>query len=542
MALPQDDDVVQGQLMKWTNYIHGWQPRWFVFANGVLSYYLSQEEVELGCRGSFKAAAIDINVRQDEPHKFDLIIPNEQELFLEASDAKELQRWIVALQTAKLAQKNIDSSASSNSANSGPQPTSAGLRHIKDIRRQLLHQVTSIQARIQNIQETPINELKKELGSKLKRDTAKANELCVALARAVRELHVAAPASGGGMAPSDIESDTEERFRPETPSRRQFPTGLLPSPAPRHASNTSAPSPPPWELDSPAKLPVMVGNAAAPSNEPARPASPPDQFEDATSEPSTPQAARRTGLAPLALDTPNTPKRNAADRTFFSQMEHKFGDVTIHGDDGIDTREFLEACRCIVPFLNSVGSTTFAPVKSDINGNISKLQGHFDANPVRFNSLQSLVLSEIDAYVWDAAKLRDCATHFPLPWTETLWQQVGLPPTLSYGSSAPLSLSTSCSLRWSWGQKQLWQQQQRRTSRRSNSITTGLCAASSLLLLARFLTVMTFSALSGPPRRKLSLETWPNSHGRSRHTSLSSTHSTKATISRSKCIFETHCW
>eukprot|EP00050_Salpingoeca_kvevrii_P018842 m.79246 g.79246 ORF g.79246 m.79246 type:complete len:513 (+) comp8177_c2_seq1:196-1734(+) len=397
MALPQDDDVVQGQLMKWTNYIHGWQPRWFVFANGVLSYYLSQEEVELGCRGSFKAAAIDINVRQDEPHKFDLIIPNEQELFLEASDAKELQRWIVALQTAKLAQKNIDSSASSNSANSGPQPTSAGLRHIKDIRRQLLHQVTSIQARIQNIQETPINELKKELGSKLKRDTAKANELCVALARAVRELHVAAPASGGGMAPSDIESDTEERFRPETPSRRQFPTGLLPSPAPRHASNTSAPSPPPWELDSPAKLPVMVGNAAAPSNEPARPASPPDQFEDATSEPSTPQAARRTGLAPLALDTPNTPKRNAADRTFFSQMEHKFGDVTIHGDDGIDTREFLEACRCIVPFLNSVGSTTFAPVKSDINGNISKLQGHFDANPVRFNSLQSLVLSEIDA-------------------------------------------------------------------------------------------------------------------------------------------------
>eukprot|EP00050_Salpingoeca_kvevrii_P018843 m.79247 g.79247 ORF g.79247 m.79247 type:complete len:348 (+) comp8177_c2_seq1:719-1762(+) len=126
--------------------------------------------------------------------------------------------------------------------------------------------------------------------------------------------------------------------------------------------------------------------------------------------------------------------------------------------------------------------------------------------------------------------------------TQTLWQQVGLPPTLSYGSSAPLSLSTSCSLRWSWGQKQLWQQQQRRTSRRSNSITTGLCAASSLLLLARFLTVMTFSALSGPPRRKLSLETWPNSHGRSRHTSLSSTHSTKATISRSKCIFETHCW
>ena len=85
---------LEGRLHKWTNYVSGkrpeqqcelyctyslkdairlyifkyfrsflstgWQPRWFVLEDGVLSYYLSAEEVQQGCRGSLNVASCDI--------------------------------------------------------------------------------------------------------------------------------------------------------------------------------------------------------------------------------------------------------------------------------------------------------------------------------------------------------------------------------------------------------------------------------------------------------------------------------------------------
>lgn len=39
----------------------GWQTRWFVLKNGILSYYKSQEEVNQGCKGSLKVQACEIN-------------------------------------------------------------------------------------------------------------------------------------------------------------------------------------------------------------------------------------------------------------------------------------------------------------------------------------------------------------------------------------------------------------------------------------------------------------------------------------------------
>ena len=39
----------------------GWQPRWFVLDNGILSYYKSQDDVNNGCKGSIKMAVCDVN-------------------------------------------------------------------------------------------------------------------------------------------------------------------------------------------------------------------------------------------------------------------------------------------------------------------------------------------------------------------------------------------------------------------------------------------------------------------------------------------------
>lgn len=35
------DPEMKGWLSKWTNYIKGYQRRWFVLSNGLLSYYRS---------------------------------------------------------------------------------------------------------------------------------------------------------------------------------------------------------------------------------------------------------------------------------------------------------------------------------------------------------------------------------------------------------------------------------------------------------------------------------------------------------------------
>ncbi|XP_042301881.1 pleckstrin homology domain-containing family A member 3 isoform X2 [Sceloporus undulatus] len=51
---------MEGVLYKWTNYITGWQPRWFVLDSGTLSYYDSQDDVCKGSKGSIKMAVCEI--------------------------------------------------------------------------------------------------------------------------------------------------------------------------------------------------------------------------------------------------------------------------------------------------------------------------------------------------------------------------------------------------------------------------------------------------------------------------------------------------
>ena len=51
LTFPFHSDIATN-LFKWTNYINGWQERYIVLKEGVLSYYRSQNEVNYGCRGA----------------------------------------------------------------------------------------------------------------------------------------------------------------------------------------------------------------------------------------------------------------------------------------------------------------------------------------------------------------------------------------------------------------------------------------------------------------------------------------------------------
>ncbi|XP_053327411.1 pleckstrin homology domain-containing family A member 3 [Spea bombifrons] len=92
---------MEGVLFKWTNYITGWQPRWFVLDNGILSYYDSQDDVCKGSKGSIKMAVCEIKVHSTDNTRMELIIPGEQHFYLKAVSAAERQRWLVALGSSK---------------------------------------------------------------------------------------------------------------------------------------------------------------------------------------------------------------------------------------------------------------------------------------------------------------------------------------------------------------------------------------------------------------------------------------------------------
>ncbi|CAG6016412.1 unnamed protein product [Menidia menidia] len=94
-------DAMEGILYKWTNYMTGWQPRWFVLQNGVISYYDSEDDVGKGSKGSIKMSVCDIKVPPSDSTRLELIIPGEQHFYVRAVNAAERQRWLVALGSSK---------------------------------------------------------------------------------------------------------------------------------------------------------------------------------------------------------------------------------------------------------------------------------------------------------------------------------------------------------------------------------------------------------------------------------------------------------
>lgn len=92
---------MEGVLYKWTNYMTGWQPRWFVLNNGVISYYDSQDNVSKGSKGSIKMSVCEIKVHPTDNTRLELIIPGEQHFYVKAVNAAERQKWLVALGSSK---------------------------------------------------------------------------------------------------------------------------------------------------------------------------------------------------------------------------------------------------------------------------------------------------------------------------------------------------------------------------------------------------------------------------------------------------------
>uniref|UniRef100_A0A671WJ18 Oxysterol-binding protein n=1 Tax=Sparus aurata TaxID=8175 RepID=A0A671WJ18_SPAAU len=108
-------DTYKGWVFKWTNYIKGYQRRWFVLSNGLLSYYRTQAEMGHTCRGTINLATATITV--DDACNFVISNGGAQTYHLKASCEVERQRWITALELAKAKAARMQAESGGGSQN-----------------------------------------------------------------------------------------------------------------------------------------------------------------------------------------------------------------------------------------------------------------------------------------------------------------------------------------------------------------------------------------------------------------------------------------
>lgn len=88
---------MKGYLKKWTNYRKGYQLRWFVLEDGVLSYYKHQDDAGSACRGAINMRIARLHMSADEKTKFEIIGKSSVKYTLKANHEVEAKRWFWAL-------------------------------------------------------------------------------------------------------------------------------------------------------------------------------------------------------------------------------------------------------------------------------------------------------------------------------------------------------------------------------------------------------------------------------------------------------------
>ncbi|XP_020849012.1 pleckstrin homology domain-containing family A member 8 [Phascolarctos cinereus] len=419
---------MEGVLYKWTNYLSGWQPRWFLLCGGILSYYDSPEDAWKGCKGSIQMAVCEIQVHSADNTRMDLIIPGEQYFYLKARNVAERQRWLVALGSAKAcltdsrAQKEKEFTENTETLKT----KMSELRLYCDL---LVQQVN----RTKEATAASVGDVKEgiDVGTLLKSTCntfLKTLEECMQVANAAftSELLYRTPPGSPQLAvlkPSktklpimpihsalerQIELNSCENGSLNTETSNSEET-LIKSKIPLCTKPTEKGNRSSTEEHAEDHL-IVQSDGIKDDGERDVEAPPESDVEPPWEHP--------RGMNPVS-ESPGAPLEEEKElvQTFFSAMNTSFSDIELLEDSGIPTEAFLESCYAIVPVLDKLGPTVFAPVKMDLVGNIKKVNQKYITNKEEFTTLQKIVLHEVRA---DVAQVRNSATE------ALLWLKRGL--------------------------------------------------------------------------------------------------------------------
>ncbi|XP_037777788.1 LOW QUALITY PROTEIN: oxysterol-binding protein-related protein 11-like [Penaeus monodon] len=86
----------EGQLIKFTNVVKGWQARWFILNPeiGTLEYYLSESDKHERARGSIQLAGAVISPSDEDSYTFTVSPAAGESYKLRATDTKDRQMWL----------------------------------------------------------------------------------------------------------------------------------------------------------------------------------------------------------------------------------------------------------------------------------------------------------------------------------------------------------------------------------------------------------------------------------------------------------------
>ncbi|XP_029958389.1 pleckstrin homology domain-containing family A member 8 [Salarias fasciatus] len=474
---------MEGMLYKWTNYISGWQPRWFVLDGGTLSYYDSQEDAWKGCKGSIKISVCEIQVHSSDSTRVDLIIPGEQYFYLRAINAAERQKWLVALGTAKacLTDNRTKREKELQENTEALKTKMSELRLYCDL---LLQQVN----KIKEDDEGEMAETGIDTGNMVKSTCTtflKTLEECMQIANRTFNTDMATQSppgtppvaaikpqkikpvnhlnqnlgekfqnlsetSGEAVAHDNqsLDSGAEGPEEPDKPEHRGSPSGTTESEEPEELTGRA---------DSHMEQAVSTLHTTQDTSDNEHYDEPPEGDEEDEADGRTQadeeqdhngdqsqdvevssgegngvclqhQEEARSDQAETEKEEEEEEEEEGAKdsaeaedteqvETFFSTMSHRFSDISLDDDNGIPTQEFLDSCYAIVPVLDKLGSTVFAPVKMDFVGNIKKIHQKLMSDPENYPTLQSIVLHEVHTGV---AQVRNSATE------ALLWLRRGL--------------------------------------------------------------------------------------------------------------------
>ncbi|XP_072880599.1 pleckstrin homology domain-containing family A member 8 [Hemitrygon akajei] len=412
---------MEGMLYKWTNYLSGWQPRWFVLAGGVLSYYDSQEDTWKGCKGSIKMAVCEIQVHAGDSTRVELIIPGEQHFYLKAVSVAERQRWLVALGSSKacLTDSRTRKEKEINENTECLKKKVSELRLYCDL---LLQQVNSLKEDRQSDQSTSTN-LEIDMATVLRSTCntfTKTLEECMQIANASFRPELLQPTPPGSPHVAIIKSNRIKQRPPsyswrERNELKNCQNGLVikenKAKSRRRSQSEDDRQHQGTLRGSVENVEVMTDNSELPV------AAAEDSGANIELQPSA--SAEGTGKdseEPGGMNSAPDEEQESI-QTFFSAMDQRFNDIELEEDNGIPTLPFLESCYAIVPVLDKLGPTVFAPVKLDFVGNIKKINQKYITDTTKFTTLQKIVLHELETEV---ATVRNSATE------ALLWLKRGL--------------------------------------------------------------------------------------------------------------------
>lgn len=403
---------MDGALWKWTNYMSGWQLRWFVLDVGVLSYYKSQDDIHLGSRGSVKMGCCEVSHQANDPLRINLKIPPDQYIYVKATTAAERQQWLVALGTSKacLTQGND----TDNQKKPLTEPHS----------EETLHDKMSEMHVCKNILLEQIHSMKNLC--KTKEDAHEFQEAATLLSATcdafLTNLSDCVRLAKQEFTVSPISSPKQSELNNFTTPVRKTRNKLNLKQVNRLTSNSSSPTSPTFNSKpmSPVVEKDIKTEAIDSKLEPLLSSTPPSDIPVAN------ETIALHGPNPVSVSEERA-KEISRRPTLFSTSPNRFNQVQLLQDGGIPTKSFLLACNSILPIFDVLGPTAFAPVKLDISGNIKKLTAKYNSNQTSFATLQLMISTEIQS---DTCNAKNSATDAllwlkrALQFTNTFLQEI----------------------------------------------------------------------------------------------------------------------